>query len=481
MRRKRTPLTSAIISGHAEVVGELMRGGAKVTESDLYRAAHSGTREVLREVLRARENLTPQLLFEVCGSRGPEIVQDIVLAFLNQDVTSRTPLTALMVACMNGNVEVVLELLTTGTNVNEHHAITGVTALMWATFNGNIEVVKKLCESGATLTASTSMFGLTALSIACLCKHLDVINELCAQGVSVDGPIAKCTLFELFGISPCSYLVWASWKGHLEVVEALCNGGVDVNASIATDGTTALMVACKYEKLSIVDELLSRGATANASKKDGTTALSLAFDLHDCHTMLALVLLLSPDVDVRDKYGRTALMILCEKGNLDLIQNLCQRGANVNATDNDGVTALMFACRRGHLKIVRELFKRGALLNTETIAIHSPDFICEPDSFFYDGRAFSRAKFWFLRSFFSCLKPFLPSRTFTPLDFACCFRNPEIATFLLNSGVSMTQSVKETIRALHKKDPQLWKALLDFPMEDKLKPSGISTRKITPL
>lgn len=485
-RFKRSPLTCAIIDGNAEAVGELLRGGARVTEVDLLRAAHKGTQAVLREICRDPKALAPALLFEVCGLREQEIVRDIVLAFLNQDVTDATPLTALMVACMTGKFETVLELLTVGgADVNVAHAPTGVTALMWAAFNGNAEVVKRLCECGAKMATSTRKYGLTALSVACLCGHLEVITELCARGVNVNGAIAKSSAFALDGASPCSYLVWASWKGQLEVVEALCNGGVDVNASIAVDGTTALMVACKYGQLSVVDELVSRGAAVNASKKDGTTALSLAFDIDDCHKMLALVFQLSPDVNVGMKHGRTALMQMCELGNLDLVQNLCQRGANVNATDNDGVTALMLACRAGHLKIARELCNRGALLNTETAAIHFLDFIHGSGLFFYGKRVFSRPKVGFVRRcLFHCFftsKPVMTVRTFTPLDFACRFKSPEIATFLLDSGVSMTQSVKETIHAVHKEEP-LWKALLDYPMEEKLKPSGIfTTNKIAPL
>ena len=61
--------------------------------------------------------------------------------------------------------------------------------------------------------------------------------------------------------------------------------------------------------------------------------------------------------------GSTALMAASQNGHLEVVRELCERGANVNAarTDN-GVTALMFASHYGYLGVVRELRKCGARL-----------------------------------------------------------------------------------------------------------------------
>jgi len=47
-------------------------------------------------------------------------------------------------------------------------------------------------------------------------------------------------------------------------------------------------------------------------------------------------------------------------GRLEIVRELCERGANVNAATNNGFTSLMIASREGHLEIVRELCDRGA-------------------------------------------------------------------------------------------------------------------------
>ena len=42
------------------------------------------------------------------------------------------------------------------------------------------------------------------------------------------------------------------------------------------------------------------------------------------------------------------------------VQQLIERGADVNAATDDGYTALIYAAYSGHAKIVKELIERGA-------------------------------------------------------------------------------------------------------------------------
>ena len=55
------------------------------------------------------------------------------------------------------------------------------------------------------------------------------------------------------------------------------------------------------------------------------------------------------------------LMFAIQGGHLELVHELCDRGANVNATriDNGG-TALHLASALGHLEIARLLIRKGA-------------------------------------------------------------------------------------------------------------------------
>ncbi len=53
-------------------------------------------------------------------------------------------------------------------------------------------------------------------------------------------------------------------------------------------------------------------------------------------------------------------MIGCERGHLEIIQALLNKGANIEATDLDGQTPLMYAVLRNQPKIVSALLERKA-------------------------------------------------------------------------------------------------------------------------
>ncbi|XP_077394664.1 kinase D-interacting substrate of 220 kDa B isoform X1 [Festucalex cinctus] len=66
------------------------------------------------------------------------------------------------------------------------------------------------------------------------------------------------------------------------------------------------------------------------------------------------------DVDSRSDNGQTPLMVAAEQGNLEIVQELIRRGANVNCDDVDCWTALMSASKEGHIQVVGELLDNDA-------------------------------------------------------------------------------------------------------------------------
>ena len=54
--------------------------------------------------------------------------------------------------------------------------------------------------------------------------------------------------------------------------------------------------------------------------------------------------------DATTDNGATALMLASDKGHLEIVRELCERGAHVNAARTDGgATALMAASHKGHI------------------------------------------------------------------------------------------------------------------------------------
>ncbi|PGH21367.1 hypothetical protein AJ80_03284 [Polytolypa hystricis UAMH7299] len=66
------------------------------------------------------------------------------------------------------------------------------------------------------------------------------------------------------------------------------------------------------------------------------------------------------EVDIRDSYGATALVIAAKHGHRDAVQILLNNRANINAKTDTGETALYWAARKGHSEIVTLLLRNGA-------------------------------------------------------------------------------------------------------------------------
>lgn len=182
---------------------------------------------------------------------------------------------------------------------------------------------------------------------------------------------------------------------NLDLVKFLVNRGADVNAR-DSGGLTALMFAVQAEDLAIVRFLVDKGADVNR-KGSATgyrsdyaiasgrnmwgrcirqvhTALMLATESSDLEIMEFLIDK-GADLNVKDDCGCTALMEAARRGNLEASEFLIRKGADVNASDKKGRTALLYTVspwivwvhtshrRRKNAEIVRLLVDKGADVN----------------------------------------------------------------------------------------------------------------------
>ena len=69
------------------------------------------------------------------------------------------------------------------------------------------------------------------------------------------------------------------------------------------------------------------------------------------------------DVDTRDRYGQTALMLAAHAGHREVVETLIAHRANLNFTAKFGLSALMLALVAGHAEVARLLAKAGADLS----------------------------------------------------------------------------------------------------------------------
>jgi uncharacterized protein len=150
-----------------------------------------------------------------------------------------------------------------------------------------------------------------------------------------------------------------------EIVNCLLDNGADIDQK-SSDGSTALLWLTASGRLAAVKALLKRGAQHQITQRcsTGCTAFSAAvYSKHEDVTMALLQELLQrPGFDISHPRLAANQPLLCaaaDVGMLRVVELALSHGAAVNACGPDG-TALMRAARAGHLEIVNLLCERGA-------------------------------------------------------------------------------------------------------------------------
>jgi cytohesin len=148
--------------------------------------------------------------------------------------------------------------------------------------------------------------------------------------------------------------------GYNALEAALASGCADaarllLSATWPTE--TAVEIACKDPAL--ISLMLE--AWPDAAKTYGGRALSWCMKLGSLEAAV-LLLAFGADVNTVGPFG-APLHIAAERGRLDLVQVLIERGADVNIRDSQGRTPLHAAAIGGNAEVIRLLIKLGADVN----------------------------------------------------------------------------------------------------------------------
>ena len=135
--------------------------------------------------------------------------------------------------------------------------------------------------------------------------------------------------------------------------------GTDVDAADA-NGITPLIAAVTSDQLEIVRLLLSAGADINARGPEDRTALIYAIQAEQPE--MALFLLEQEDVDLeaRESHGSTPLVEAVVSRQLQVVEVLLERGADLNGPGPVGRTALHCVAPQLDVEMLKWLLRRGA-------------------------------------------------------------------------------------------------------------------------
>ena len=188
------------------------------------------------------------------------------------------------------------------------------------------------------------------LQVADIRADVEVLSGEYRTETSISGGIAIAT--------PTNPFVKAAFEDNLEELSQLI-AGIDVNVRDEATDTTALDHAVSNGNRELVQLLLSRGARVTGT---GSTILMRLDD--DATSDLVWDLInAGANVNAKSETGDTPLMAAAYEENGEILKTLLEAGADVNSKNEDGQTALMVAAEHGRLQNVRALVLAGADIN----------------------------------------------------------------------------------------------------------------------
>jgi ankyrin repeat protein len=230
----------------------------------------------------------------------------------------------LIEAAKENNLPEVSRLLSVGADVNAKDS-TERTPLHWACLFGHVQVFIELLEHGADIEATTRFAGWTPLHNACFNGHLAVVIELLGHGADAEAKTGN-------GNTPLHY---ASRNYQLAIVKALRAVGADI------------LVVNDYGELPIHVALRRRHSEVSKYLLREFYATIHHFPLHE---LLKDLTWIGHPSSISAPPLRFALHrnVLGTDDAVEILEYLFDRDpALISSRDQDGSLPLHAACRRG--------------------------------------------------------------------------------------------------------------------------------------
>jgi ankyrin repeat protein len=178
-----------------------------------------------------------------------------------------------------------------------------------------------------------------------------------AGGFTTNRLLIQMDFEEMFDDEGVRSLAEAAGRGNIRRIDELVASGVNVNY-VGGGGATPLLWGFKNYRG--FNRLLELGANPNAVYQDGSTLMYWAV-MHEDIRFLQAALAHGGDPNLRDRsyFQYTPLFTALSKGQ-SKIDLLLKAGAEINAKDAFGGTPMMVAAGRGDFDVVAHLLSRGA-------------------------------------------------------------------------------------------------------------------------
>ena len=264
----------------------------------------------------------------------------------------------LIYAASKNDIYLLRTLISERADINQQDE-KGDTALMIASFWGRYSIAKALIDGKAKLNI-TNKKGDSALKNAVYNKHYNIADALIKAKADLNIKIGNENLLLYLSKNANNY----DYSGS---IRNMITAGVDVNAR-DENGNTALIniVSGKEDRnqLKKMRAVISGRANVNIQNKDGLTALMLIASSGNESSIRALISA-KPNMDAEDKDGNTALIYAVQNNNVGGAKAIIRGKPNLNKQNKDGNTALMIASENGLEELVRSLISAKANLDMQ--------------------------------------------------------------------------------------------------------------------
>ena len=356
-----TPLHWASKVGNLEVTRALLDHGANVN-------AENDEGETPLQILAK---------FSWDGNGSPRVAELLLERGANANAQDHDNTTPLHQTSEWGKLEVTRVLLDHGAKVNAENN-RGETPLHLLSRResgvGDLSprVAQLLLERGADVNARDKDH-VTPIHRSFSSRSPDIARVLFDYGADVNEKNDQ-------GQSPLFLAIEASHSStggdsFIDLIGSLVEHGADANTQ-GKNNTTALHLASKYGRPSVVRVLLNHGANISAKNDQGQTLIHQLAGADnwigsDSLAVAQLLLENNLDVNAQDKDHNTPLHLACEHKSVNIVRVLTDHGAIVDMVNMQGQTPLhvlakhIFAFGSPPLEdIVRILLERGANVNT---------------------------------------------------------------------------------------------------------------------
>ncbi|XP_040563425.1 poly [ADP-ribose] polymerase tankyrase-2 [Lepeophtheirus salmonis] len=478
------PLHNACSYGHFEVTELLIRRGANVNAMDLwqYTPLHEAASKSRGEVcsLLLSHGADPTLL----NCHGKSAIDVSGTRELQEKLAAEYQGHCLLEACRKANPSRVKKCCVSLEVINFKDPYSYDTPIHCAVASPNPKrkvVVESLFRKGASLNEPNKDH-LTPVHIATDKCHYDVLDLLLKHGAEVnarddlgqtalhrsaqEGNVQACRILLSHGVDA----IMVSYKGFTAaqlateaVAKLLAEEPGPPMSTAGADIEYQLLEAAKAGDLELVKKIvLEHPHIVNCRDLDGRHSTPLHFASgYNRVGVVEFLLSNGADVHAKDKGGLVPLHNACSYGHFEVTELLVKHGASVNVSDLWKFTPLHEASAKGKYEIVKLLLKYGADPTKKNRDGHTPiDLVDEGDQDVMDllkGDSalldaakkgnLTRVQKLLTTDNINCRDS--QGRNSTPLHLAAGYNNLEVAYFLLQSGADVNAQDKGGLIPLH--------------------------------